>query len=198
MLKLLKYSFLIFIKISVAFFLYLTLGSFLLSFSMAFLTYLTTFLKFFLKYFIPIYFILSLYSINYSGYYKLKFFGYDVKLWSSNFYNIIIFFKNIVYNYKFINIILFSLLLIISFNYEKIYFFFIIFFILFFVILYYLYNNSYKLKIYLEKYFLYFNFSIIISIIYIFKNDNIDFDFSSDSLNNENYPDFIFRIMSPR
>jgi hypothetical protein len=163
---------------------------------MAFSAYLTTFLNFFLKYFIPIYFILSLYSINYSGYYKLKFFGYDVKLWGNYFYNIIIFFKNIVYNYKLINIILFSLLLIFSFNYEKIYFFFIIFFVLFFVTLYYLYNNSYKLKIYLEKYFLYFNFSVIIGIIYILKNDNIDFSF--DSLNNENYPDFILRIMSPR
>lgn len=163
---------------------------------MALLGYLTTFLNFFLKYFIPIYFILSLYSINYSGYYKLKFFGYDVKLWSNYFYNIIIFIKNIIYNYKLINIILFSLLLIFSFNYEKIYFFFIIFFVLFFVTLYYLYNNSYKLKIYLERYFLYFDFSIIIGIIYLLKNNDIDFTF--DSWNDENYPDFIFRIMSPR
>jgi hypothetical protein len=196
MIKILKYSSLIIIKISIVFLFILIFGSLLLSLFMAFLAYLTTFLNFFLKYFIPIYFILSLYSINYSGYYKLKFFGYDVKLWGNYFYNVIIFLKNIVYNYKLINIILFSLLLIFSFNYEKIYFFFIIFFVLFFVTLYYLYNNSYKLKIYLEKYFLYFNFSIIISIIYILKNDNIDFSF--DSLNNENYSDFILRIMSPR
>ena len=174
--KILKYICFNIIRILSFFSLYLFIGSLLLSLLLILTAYLTTFSKFFILYFIPIYFILSLYSINYSGYYKFKFFGYDVKLLNNYIYNIIIFLINIVYNYKYISIILFGIVLIFSFNYEKIYFFFIISIISFFVILYYLYNNSYKLKIYLEKYFLYFNLSIIIGVIYLFKNDNIDFN----------------------
>ena len=194
--KILKYICFNIIRILSFFLLYLFIGSLLLSLLLILTAYLTTFSKFFILYFIPIYFILSLYSINYSGYYKLKFFGYDVKLLNNYIYNIIIFLINIVYNYKYINIILFGIVLIFSFNYEKIYFFFIISIISFFVILYYLYNNSYKLKIYLEKYFLYFNLSIIIGVIYLFKNDNIDFN--TNWMDNFNYPDFILRVASPR
>jgi hypothetical protein len=196
MIKIFKYISFILLKILFYLFIYLFIGFLLLNLLLAITVYLTGFALFFFKYFIPIYFILSLYTVNYRGYYKLKFFGYNVELWKISFYNIIIFLKNLIYNYKFISLALFSIILIFNANYNEIYFLFIILFVLFFTILFYLYNNSYKFKIYLEKYFLWFNISIIIGIIYLLKINN--FDSNIDPISETNYPNLIFKLSSPR
>ena len=124
MIKIFKYTSFILLKTLFYLFIYLFLGFLLLNLLLAIMLYLTSFAHFFLKYFIPIYFILSLYSVNYKGYRKLKFFGYNVELWQIPFYNITIFFKSLIYNYKFISVILFGIILIFSINYDKIYFLF--------------------------------------------------------------------------
>jgi len=196
MIKIFKYTSFILLKTLFYLFIYLFLGFLLLNLLLAIMMYLTSFAHFFFKYFIPIYFILSLYSVNYKGYRKLKFFGYNVELWQIPFYNITIFFKSLIYNYKFISVILFGIILIFSINYDKIYFLFIILFVLFFTLLFYLYNNSYRLKIYIEKYFLWFNISLIIGIVYLLKIN--DFDSNINPINEMNYPNLVFKLSSPR
>ena len=80
MIKIFKYTSFILLKTLFYLFIYLFLGFLLLNLLLAIMMYLTSFAHFFFKYFIPIYFILSLYSVNYKGYRKLKFFGYNVEL----------------------------------------------------------------------------------------------------------------------
>lgn len=140
------------------------------------------FSKFIFLYFIPVYFILSLYTIEYKGYYKVKF------LWFSKnqlYLFILKFFKflnGIIYNYKYLSIFLLLNILWLSLYYKKIYFSIIFLFLFAFYLIYYFYNYLNKFKIYLEKYFLLLNCAIIIGLAYILKMQ--DFDFTAKDLNN--------------
>jgi len=138
LLNIFKFFFALIFFISIA----LTLLWFLLS-------YLIIFFNFFFKIFIPVYFILSIYSINYKGYYKLNFLGCEANLFKISFYNFVFKIKKAMYNYKIISIMLFIILFIFSSFYEKVYFIIIFFSVFLFILLFYLYNNSSVLKMYI-------------------------------------------------
>src|ERR1700748_2141244 len=119
--KFLYFFFLNLILIILLSYFYLFFGSVIFMYMWNAAAYITVFFPFFIKYFIPIYFLLSLYSINYKGYYYLKFFGFEANLVLIHLNNIFVRLKNLIYNYKFSIIFIFFITLSLSFFYEKIY-----------------------------------------------------------------------------
>ena len=163
-------------------------------------TFLCININFVLKIFLPIYFLLSFNTINYKGYYQINFFGYNVSLWDIYYYKIILFINNIIYNNKYIFLIIFIIIFVLNyFNNKIFFFFFIIIFIL--LLLFYFYKIFNNIKIYIEKYILYFNLSYILSIIYIIfklEDDIILFDYNFNDNDNECFTDLIYYMASPR
>jgi hypothetical protein len=139
---------------------------------------------------------LSLYSIEYRGYYNLKFFGYDNITLKVYALKLNIFIMNVFYKYKILSIFLFSIFIIFSLFFEKIYFLIIIFFILIIFILLYIYNNINILKLYIEKYHLWCNSTIFLIFIYLLKLNDLNLNYDSNFY--ESFGDFIYKISSPR
>ena len=196
MLRLLYYTLFIFLSFFLSFIFYLLFGGLLLTQFVILLKLFVIIIKFFFKYFIPIYMALSLYSIEYRGYYNLKFFGYDNITLKVYALKLNIFIMNVFYKYKILSIFLFSIFIIFSLFFEKIYFLIIIFFILIIFILLYIYNNINILKLYIEKYHLWCNSTIFLIFIYLLKLNDLNLNYDSNFY--ESFGDFIYKISSPR
>lgn len=160
------------------------------------------FSKFIFLYFIPVYFILSLYTIEHKSYYKVTFFGYSKKQLYLRILKFLKLFNRVTYSYKYLLVVLLLIILWLSIYYKKIYFFIVILFLFLFHVLYYLYNSFSELKIYLEKYFLYFNCIFIVGLIHIFKAHDFDFNAGDcsdiDDINSNSFAGFIAEIGWPR
>lgn len=82
------------LNILIEFIICLLLNFILINAVCIFFVYFSLVLKFIFFYFIPAYFILSIYSTSYPGYYKLKFFKVDSLIWVSYLANISIYIRS--------------------------------------------------------------------------------------------------------
>ena len=160
------------------------------------------FSKFIFLYFMPVYFILSLYTIEYKGYYKVTFLWFSKNQLYLFILRLSKFLNGIIYNYKYLSIFLLLNILWLSLYYKKIYFSIIFLFLFAFYFIYYFYNSLNKFKVYLEKYFLLLNCSIIIGLAYILKMQEFNFtakDLNNiDDLNNNSFTGYLAEIGWPR
>lgn len=178
----------------------LLLNFFLINVACIFFAHFSLVLKFIFFYFIPLYFVLSIYSTSYPGYYKLKFFKADSLVWLPYLAKISIYISGYIYNYNYLFLCLFCFIILLSYACNKIYFIIIIFFIFFFEFLYYLYNNIGKFKAFIERNFFSFNISTILITIYslkfygLFNVEHNDLDL----VNEEDFSSLITEVSYPR
>jgi hypothetical protein len=155
--KFIYYIYFFFLSITLLVFIYLFIGVVVITPILGCLVCLIIFFKNFLFYFIFIYFLLSLYTINYKGYYNAKFLGYNGASLKDCIYKLAAFVRKLIYSDKALSVALFIIVTLFSLHFEKIYFIIIIIFVLFFAALLYLYKNFnlYRFKRCLERYCLY-------------------------------------------
>lgn len=152
--KFIYYIYFFFLSITLLIFIYLFLGVVVITPILGCIVYLIISFKNLFFYFIFIYFLLSLYTVNYKGYYSVKFLGYSGTSLKCCVYKCVVFMRKLICTKKALSVVLFVIATLFSLNFEKIYFIIIIIFVLFFTAFFYLHTNFnlYWFKRYLERY----------------------------------------------